>query len=478
MRKNEEHANATINVAQEKMSKKTKDALKTSIIAMNETDIIPLVREYYQWQGIRIAEDNQIRSINQRYVESSSDENISAMEWLATDSRRRESQIKDFLQAYVESKPVGRWLMATRGIGPVIAAALLAYMNLDKAKGPNSHPGDFWSYCGLNDHNNPWLSKEQAKKSVKEIFDIVETRTSRRLAVFTSKIGTTKERKEIFKVIKETVGIFYDRMETIVQMTIDADYETDNFTEEEFSQFIIFKNTVGPYIDKYMKNDIWVTDEGKDKQFVSPNLADLMVHIVHPNAVTDEVISMVMAKHNRHYRSIVNGLNYLKKKPDDDPYKKWKDSYSKDGLEKYLSKVPYSQDMKVLCYKIGDSFVKQSNKGSLYGRLYKERKAQEMAKNEAGEYANYARVCLERRKGNGAEKTLQTYHAGKLPDIQIERRARRYAVQIFISHVFEAMYIDKYGKYPADIYTVANMENHQDYIGPENDYFDFIKKPE
>ena len=62
-------------------------------------------------------------------------------------------------------------------------------------------------------------------------------------------------------------------------------------------------------------------------------------------------------------------------------------------------KRPWNAQLKVLCWKLGESFVKVSgNEKAFYGRIYKERKALEMAKNEAGEYAAQAAAKLEKFK--------------------------------------------------------------------------------
>lgn len=179
-----------------------------------------------------------------------------------------------------------------------------------------------------------------------------------------------------------------------------------------------------------------------------------------------------------------------------------KGKISKSNLIKAVSYMPYNKDLKVICWKCGHQFsLLQNNEKSLYGRLLRERKAYETMKNENGEYANQAamilgneyefepdRFCIPedsdkldlfketnsilRTKNYG--KTTDAYKAlseGKLPKAQIQARAERYATKIFISHLFEKMYIDKYGKMPPKPYVMEHM-GHVEYIEPEVPYFD------
>ena len=55
------------------------------------------------------------------------------------------------------------------------------------------------------------------------------------------------------------------------------------------------------------------------------------------------------------------------------------------------TKRPWNAQLKTLCWKIGESFVKVSgDETALYGKVYKERKEKEVAKNEAGDFADQA----------------------------------------------------------------------------------------
>lgn len=97
-----------------------------------------LVDSFYVMQENRKRSDNQVRAI--------SAEPSSLISWLADQSDTLENQIKRALDRYTDAHPVGVWMKAQYGIGPVIAAGLLAHIDIKKA--PTA--GHIWSFAGLN----------------------------------------------------------------------------------------------------------------------------------------------------------------------------------------------------------------------------------------------------------------------------------------------------------------------------------------
>lgn len=129
---------------------------------------------------------------------------------------------------------------------------------------------------------------------------------------------------------------------------------------------------------------------------------------------------------------------------------------NKTNMIKLFSRVPYNQRMKTLMYKIGESFVKvQNNPNDFYGKIYAERKAIEQAKNELGEYANQAKSQLERYNIGKTTEAYKWYSKGMLPPAHIHSRARRYAVKIFISHLFDKWYRLQYNQEPPKPFAIA-----------------------
>ena len=94
-----------------------------------------------------------------------------------------------------------------------------------------------------------------------------------------------------------------------------------------------------------------------------------------------------------------------------------------------------------------------------------------MIKNERGDFKDQAAVILKKcSKGTAPYKSALE---GKLCNGHIMQRAKRYAVKIFISHVYEAMYYEKFHQ-EAPKYYVFEHDGHHDYIAPEVDYRDFL----
>lgn len=120
-------------------------------------------------------------------------------------------------------------------------------------------------------------------------------------------------------------------------------------------------------------------------------------------------------------------------------------------------KRPWNASLKTLCWKIGESFVKVSNNDrDIYGHVYVERKEQEIAKNEAGEFAEQAAAKLAKFKIGKDTDAYKAYSIGKLPPAHIHARAKRYAVKLFLSHFHEAMYREACGKRPPLPYIIEH----------------------
>ncbi len=99
-------------------------------------------------------------------------------------------------------------------------------------------------------------------------------------------------------------------------------------------------------------------------------------------------------------------------------------------------KLPYNSRLKVLCWKLSESFVKVSGKDdAVYGQLYVQFKTDEVSRNENGLYAKQAaqELALKKFKENATKKRLQE---GKLSDAHLHARAKRRATKIFLGHYY------------------------------------------
>jgi len=104
-------------------------------------------------------------------------------------------------------------------------------------------------------------------------------------------------------------------------------------------------------------------------------------------------------------------------------------------------KQDYNPKFRTLCWKIGDCFIKcQNNKNDIYGHLYKEKKEWYIEKNEAGGFADKAAYELSLKNYKTTSEPYKYYSEGKLPAGHINAMASRFAVKIFLSHLFEVWY--------------------------------------
>ena len=156
-------------------------------------------------------------------------------------------------------------------------------------------------------------------------------------------------------------------------------------------------------------------------------------------------------------------------------------------------KRPWNTNLKTICWKIGDSFVKLSGRqDSFYSQLYKQRKEQEWRKNLAGAYVEEAQRSMEKKKYGKStdqyawymgqcspEKARAALEEGKSPTAagckddsgvpmlspaHIDARARRYAVKIFLSHLHECWYRQEFGENPPKPFAIS--KGHAHYMPP------------
>ena len=131
-------------------------------------------------------------------------------------------------------------------------------------------------------------------------------------------------------------------------------------------------------------------------------------------------------------------------------------------------KRPWNADLKTLFWKCGESFCKLRNSpNDIYGKIYEERKAQEVGKNEALDFKELAIASLKLKKF-GDNDTKKCYEAGKLPPGRIDLRAKRYAVKRFLSDLHAIMYFDRYKTIPPKPWVITHG-GHAHYIVPPID---------
>jgi hypothetical protein len=131
-------------------------------------------------------------------------------------------------------------------------------------------------------------------------------------------------------------------------------------------------------------------------------------------------------------------------------------------------KRPWNAKLKTLCWKIGESFVKVSNRDDdIYGHIYATRKILEEERNEANQFADQAAARLEKHKLGKTTEAYKAYSKGKLPPAHIHSRAKRYAVKLFLAHYHHVAYEIEYGEAPPKPY-ILTQPNHTHYMAPPN----------
>ena len=127
----------------------TKDIANASI-TLSKTEARFLVDAYYTMQDNRMRSNNQVRAL------AEINEPHSVIQWLAEQDSTLEKQIKRALDKYSMASPLGEWARGIVGIGPIIAAGLLAHIDIKMA--PTA--GHIWAFAGL-DPTKTWNKGER-----------------------------------------------------------------------------------------------------------------------------------------------------------------------------------------------------------------------------------------------------------------------------------------------------------------------------
>ena len=121
------------------VTKMSKDITKAAT-TLGRDEARFLVDAYYQMQRDRIRANNQYKALEK------SGEPNAILGWLHGQSGTLEGQVKRALGKYAEAHETGRWSLSISGIGPVLAAGLLAHIDIERAP----TVGHIWSFGGLN----------------------------------------------------------------------------------------------------------------------------------------------------------------------------------------------------------------------------------------------------------------------------------------------------------------------------------------
>jgi hypothetical protein len=362
-----------------------------------------LVDDYYMMQENRIRTAGQIRALRE------TKEPVALLTWFNEQSVTLENQIKFALGRYSEGHPVGKWALGITGIGPVIAAGLLAHIDIEKA--PTA--GHIFRFAGL-DQTVKWHGNKNARQLVDSALTAEkdEWRALLWLARATSSRPTAILKGANILAEELQPDIAMDRVDTPVVAVIHG----DNILAEAYRAEVL--------------HDVYGA--------------------IYPDVKFD-----------------------------------W------EQIVKFLSRRPWNTTLKTLCWKIGESFVQQSNRESdVYGKIYAERKRRETELNVTGQYSGKARDVLKEKKIGKSTDAYKWYsgmfsevaarriltadsaarpgltkklarEAGSglqmLPPAHIHSRGKRFAVKIFLSHLHEVWFEYHYGRPAPAPYPFAHL---------------------
>src|SRR5262245_16843239 len=371
-----------------------------------------LVSSYYAQQDLRKRFENQERAM------AKAEEPHDMVSYMAKQARLLEGQIKTSLDVYSYNHIVGAWLRANKGVGPVIAAGLLAHIDITRS--PTA--GHIRPHAGL-DHTMKWYGK-----GIKDI------------------IGAARQAEDSeWDALVWLARAIHMRPSSILQNS--GLLAPGNVLTPE-QALVYLTNREGQHV--------------KTKaEFHADNILGERIEKADLGAVYQELYKP----------HLIGGRGHIR----------W------DDVAKALAKRPWNSELKTLCWKVGESFKKVSvdsekRPASPYGLVYRERKALEVQRNDAGEREEVALEILRVKK---VAKTTDAYYwysgewvnnprlnpvleaefeaakgkadpatsevdileaciktanralKPKLPPAHIDSRASRVAVKLFLSHFHE-----------------------------------------
>jgi hypothetical protein len=144
----------------DKLSNDILKVLKTGGKTITKREARFMVDLYYTIQDSRVALNNQVKAIDRDIKKGNiAFEPHDHLSWVLKQSEILEANVSRFLSIYALKHEMKWFFDQTLGIGPVLAAGLLAHIDIEKAP----TVGHIWNYAGYNP-DQKWLSKEEVKK--------------------------------------------------------------------------------------------------------------------------------------------------------------------------------------------------------------------------------------------------------------------------------------------------------------------------
>lgn len=139
-------------------------------------------------------------------------------------------------------------------------------------------------------------------------------------------------------------------------------------------------------------------------------------------------------------------------------------------LYKAILSYPWCQEVKEVLFRVGVIFRRTGGDGlepSPYRSVYEWRKGYEVRNNEAEKFKEQADYKLSSRNFKKTTVAYKSYRQGKLPPAHLDARARRFAVKIFLVHLHQVMYYERYSKMPPKPYILDVLEKEHEIKCPK-----------
>ena len=333
--------------------------LRKAAVTMTPQEARFLVDAYYSMQKQRIVQSNRKFAME--------DEPHTVIKWFADQTYTLEKQVKAALDKYSAAQPMGEWMRKIVGVGPVIAAGLLAHIDIKKAP----TVGHIWSFAGLNPEAT-WLGGSAAEKAVR-----------------------------LFSEPKKPADI-----QRLLQIAAHA-----------------------PCCAKWLSRLVYRQATGEEPPF--RNLG-------REHSAEDYVKVM---------------LHDVK--------------FTNDHIVMALSRRPWNAQLKVIMWKLGESFKKTSgHEKGYYGHLYKAKKAEYVGMSETGLYKQKAEDSLKKKNFSKTTEAYKAYAQGKYPAGRMDLMAMRYAVKQYLSDLHSVWYKHEFGIDPPKPYPIARLGHAHERRGP------------
>lgn len=131
------------------MTKRSK-TLQSSQENITTKELEYLIERYYQVQKHRIAMGNEVFQLEQE------GSNPVTLNYYGQRFKEVEDEIAKTIEKAIKNHEMYDWLKQIKGIGPILGAALVAFIDIERAE----HASSVWKYCGLA----PDQKREKGKK--------------------------------------------------------------------------------------------------------------------------------------------------------------------------------------------------------------------------------------------------------------------------------------------------------------------------